>query len=62
MAFGRKRGEVIRVRVTQASFLRWQQALALVRAGHEFRNQEEFLMSLLDGYERGKSKFSPLIS
>jgi hypothetical protein len=53
---------VIRVRVTKANFLRWQQALATMRAEHEYRNQEEFLMALLDLYDRQKARVGALLT
>lgn len=62
LPFNRTRDEVVRVRVTKPNFLRWQQALALMRARHEYRNQEEFLMSLLDLYERQKARPGLLVS
>jgi hypothetical protein len=62
LPFRRRRDEVIRVRVTKANFLRWQQALATMRAEHEYRNQEEFLMALLDLYDRQKARVGALLT
>ncbi len=62
LPFNRQREEVVRVRVTKATFLRWQQALAVMRARHEYRNQEEFLAALLDLYERQHAHTGMMIS